>query len=44
MLAGGVNKPTPFMASIDYDPELLTPFMAQQQRDYLAELLQRLKA
>jgi predicted nucleic acid-binding Zn-ribbon protein len=51
MLAGGVSgggaavsQPTPFMASIDYDPELLTPFMAQQQRDYLAELLQRLKA
>jgi predicted nucleic acid-binding Zn-ribbon protein len=44
MLAGGVNKTTPFMASIDYDPELLTPFMAQQQRDYLAELLQRLRA
>jgi predicted nucleic acid-binding Zn-ribbon protein len=51
MLAGGVSgggaavsQPTPFMASIDYDPELLTPFMAQQQRDYLAELLQRLRA
>jgi hypothetical protein len=46
MLTGGGSKPiTPqsFMASISYNPQLLTPFMPQNSRDYLAELLARLQ-
>jgi hypothetical protein len=45
MLTGGksTTTPQPFMASISYSPELLTPFMATQPRDYLAELLARLQ-
>ena len=41
---GGAARTSPFMASIDYSPELLTPLMQQQQKDYLAELLARLRA
>jgi hypothetical protein len=46
MLSGGGSKPiTPqsFMASISYNPQLLTPFMPQNSKDYLAELLARLQ-
>jgi predicted nucleic acid-binding Zn-ribbon protein len=50
MLAGTVKggggtaaKTTPFMASIEYNPELLSPLMQQQQKDYLAELIARLQ-
>jgi hypothetical protein len=46
MLSGGGSKPiTPqsFMASISFAPELLTPFMPQNSKDYLAELLARLQ-
>ena len=45
-LGGGGAKPiTPqsFMASISYAPELLTPYMPRQSKDYLAELIARLQ-
>jgi predicted nucleic acid-binding Zn-ribbon protein len=35
--------PQPFMASISYAPELLTPYMPPQSKDYLAELIARLQ-
>jgi len=47
VLAGGGKSspitPRPFMASISYAPELLTPFMPRQSTDYLAELIARLQ-
>lgn len=45
LLTGGTQPITPqsFMASISYAPQLLTPYMATQSRDYLAELLARLQ-
>jgi hypothetical protein len=47
MLTGGDSTPItpqPFMASISYNPQLLTPFMPKNSKDYLAELLARLQA
>jgi hypothetical protein len=45
MLGGGSKPITPqsFMASISFAPELLTPYMPQNSRDYLGELLARLQ-
>jgi hypothetical protein len=46
MFGGGGSAgfdPKSFMASISYNPELLTPFMPQTSKDYLAELLARLQ-
>jgi hypothetical protein len=46
MFTGGKSAgfdPQSFMASISYNPQLLTPFMPQNSRDYLAELLARLQ-
>jgi hypothetical protein len=46
MFTGGGSSgftPQSFMASISYAPELLTPYMPQNSRDYLAELLARLQ-
>lgn len=45
MLGRGSKPITPesFMASISFAPELLTPYMPQNSRDYLAELLARLQ-
>ena len=42
---GGGNqiRPTPYMGSISFAPQLLTPYMPKQSKDYLAELLQRLQ-
>ena len=41
---GGAGfDPKSFMASISYNPQLLTPFMPQNSRDYLSELLARLQ-
>lgn len=44
-LGGGASPitPKPFMASISYSPELLTPYMPMQSKDYLAELIARLQ-
>jgi hypothetical protein len=46
MFGGGGSSgftPQSFMASISYNPQLLTPFMPQNSRDYLGELLARLQ-
>ena len=46
MFTGGGSSgftPQSFMASISFAPELLTPYMPQNSRDYLAELLARLQ-
>jgi len=46
MFTGGKSAgfdPQSFMASISFAPELLTPFMPQNSKDYLAELLARLQ-
>ena len=40
---GSSFSPKSFMASISYDPQLLTPYMPQTSKDYLAELLARLQ-
>jgi predicted nucleic acid-binding Zn-ribbon protein len=41
--SGRTITPTPFMASLDFKPELLTPLMPRQSKDYLAELIARLQ-
>ena len=41
--SGAGFDPQSFMASISYNPQLLTPFMPQNSRDYLADLLSRLQ-
>jgi hypothetical protein len=40
---GQSTRPSPFMASISFAPQLLTPLMPKQSKDYLAELLARLQ-
>ena len=41
--SGGAFTPTPYMGSITFAPQLLTPIMPKQSRDYLAELIARLR-
>ena len=43
MFGGGGMTPTPYMGSITFAPQLLTPIMPKQSRDYLAELIARLR-
>lgn len=43
MFGGDGMTPTPYMGSITFAPQLLTPIMPKQSRDYLAELIARLR-